>query len=57
MKRITSDFYIMNGSIFKTYSNDFHKIELYLYFNGLICTALFFMRCEHLKIGDQAKIL
>ena len=55
IKRITSDFYGMNGSIFKSYANDYHIIETY--FNALICTALFFMRCEHLKLGDQAKIL
>ena len=43
----------LNGTIF----NKFHNIDNFNdYINSIICTALFYMRCEHDALGDNAKI-
>mgnify|MGYP006916232423 CR=1 FL=1 len=53
IKRITNYFMGLNGTIF----NKFHNIDNFNdYINSIICTALFYMRCEHDALGDNAKI-
>ena len=53
IKRITNYFMGLNGTIF----NKFHNIDNFNdYINAIICTALFYMRCEHDNLGDNAKI-
>ena len=54
IKRITNNFNGMNGSIYNKFQNN--EIEYYNYINGWICAALYYMRCEHFKLGDNAKI-
>jgi len=54
IKRITNSFNGMNGSIYNKFQNN--EIEYDNYINGWICAALYYMRCEHFKLGDNAKI-
>ena len=54
IKRITNKFNGMNGRIYNTFKNN--EIEYYNYINGWICATLYYMRCEHFKLGGNAKI-
>ena len=42
------------NSTYKEFQNN--EIEYYNYINRWICAALYYMRCEHFKLGDNAKI-
>ena len=42
------------NSTYKEFQNN--EIEYYNYIKGWICAALYYMRCEHFKLGDNAKI-
>ena len=53
-KRITNNLNGLNGSIYNKFQNN--EIKFSNYIKGLICSLLFFMKYEHLKLGDNAKI-
>ena len=44
----------MNESIYNKFKNN--EIEFYNYINVWIGATLFYMRCEHFKLGDNARI-
>ena len=50
IKRITDNFIGLNATIYNKFGNDNNFVE---YMNALICTGLFFMRCEHLQLRDN----
>ena len=50
IKRITDNFIGLNAVIYNKFGNANNLIE---YINALICAGLFFMRCEHLQIGEN----
>ena len=51
LKRLTRSFNGLNGNIFNT-KKDFDNEE---YFNGWICTGIFFMQCESKKLALNKK--
>ena len=53
LKRTTNNFWGINGSILTKMANK--NIIVYDYINGIICSGLFFMECEHKKLGLNGK--
>ena len=51
LKRLTKSFNGLNGNIFNT-RKDFNNTE---YFDGWICTGIFFMQCESRKLALNGK--
>ena len=54
IKRLTDDFNGLNASIYNKYGNNSDNFNDYI--NGWICTALYYMKCEHLQLGVNGKI-
>ena len=51
LKRLTRSFTGLNGNIFNTKKN----LNNYEYFDGWICTGLFYMNCESLSLPFNEK--
>ena len=53
IKRSTNKFWGINGAILSNL--DSKGIMINEYVNGIICSGLFFMECEHKKLGINGK--
>ena len=53
LKRLADNFNGLTGKVIEYYEKK--GINRFDYVNGWICKSLFFMKCEHLKLGDNAK--
>ena len=56
LKRLTRSFNGLNGNVFNTKRNNLGNND---YFEGWICTGIFFMKCEslHLPVNEKKKFL
>lgn len=49
IKRLTDDFNGLNATIYNKYGSNSDNFNGYI--SGWICSAVYYMKCEHLQIG------